>query len=262
VKFQTIKFEKEGQFVTITLNRPQAPNAFNTKMGEELGQAWQAFEADEGARVAILTGAGERALCAGMDVKEEAVQGNLRQPWDEEAPRRNLTNRLAGVSKPVVCAINGIVGGGGLIFIADADLVVAAEHAQIFNPGVNVGILSPMGEVVMARKMSFEAVMRMFLTGNKKRMSAQRAYELGLVSEVVPQEDLLPAARRLAEKIAANSPAAVRLAKQCLWEALELPLSGALANSANIMEGYHGHPDLVEGPRAFAEKRKPNWAVR
>jgi enoyl-CoA hydratase/carnithine racemase len=114
----------------------------------------------------------------------------------------------------------------------------------------------------MARKMPFEAVMRMMLVGNMERISAQRAYELGLVGEVVPREELMPAARRLAEKIAENSPTAVRLAKRCLWESFEMPLAQALENSAKIMGEYRNHPDLAEGPRAFAEKRKPVWTVR
>jgi enoyl-CoA hydratase/carnithine racemase len=263
VDFETLKYEKDDRVVTITLNRPEALNAISQKMFEELPAAWKAFDEDKDAWVAIFTGAGDRALCSGVDVKEQARSGNMsRDRRDNEGTQVKLTARHCEVGKPVICAINGLVGGGGLMFVSDADIVIAADHAQIFNPGVSVGIIAPYGPIIMARKMPFEAVMRMILVGNKERMSAQRAYELGLIGEVVAKDDLLPAARRIAEKIAENSPTAVRLAKQCLWEAYEMPLSQALENSARIMKEYRTHPDLAEGPRAFAEKRKPVWTVR
>jgi enoyl-CoA hydratase/carnithine racemase len=262
MELATVKYERDGHVVTITLNRPDALNAMNVQLRDDVDRAWEAFKADEDAWVAILTGAGERALCAGMDVKEEARTGNMNRPPEEEVRRRNFSPRQAGVQKPVICALNGIVGGVGLVLVSDADIVIAAEHAEIFNPGVSVGIVAPFGPIAMARNAPFGPIMRMFLVGNKERISAQRAYELGLVTEVVPKEDLLPAARRLAAKIAENAPTAVRLAKQCLWDALDLTLSGALENSTRIMDSYRGHPDLAEGPRAFAEKRKPVWTVR
>lgn len=261
--YETLRYEKDGHIVTIMLNRPAALNAINSKMFEELPDAWKRFNEDKDAWVAIFTGAGDRALCAGVDVKEQARTGNMVKARDDaEGTKVQLTARHCGVEKPVICALNGLVGGGGLMFLSDADIVIAAEHAEIFNPGVSVGIIAPYGPIVMARKMPFEAILRMTLVGNAERMSAQRAYQLGLVGEVVPKEQLLSAARAVAEKIAANSPTAVRLAKRALWESFEYPLTQALDNAAKIMAEYRGHPDLVEGPRAFAEKRKPVWTVR
>jgi enoyl-CoA hydratase/carnithine racemase len=262
LSFETLLYETDGHIATLTLNRPQALNALSQRMFAELPVAWQAFADDPEARVLIFTGAGDRALCAGVDVKEEASGGHMRQERTEAQAAPRYTARQCGIWKPVICAINGIVGGGGLMFVADADLVIAAEHAQIFNPGVSVGIVSPMGPVTLARKASFDAAMRMFLTGAKERLSAQRAHQLGLVGEVVPKEDLLPAARRLAEKIVANSPAAVAGAQRALWESFDHGLTAAVENSDHIIRPYLSHPDFTEGPRAFAEKRKPVWTVR
>lgn len=260
--FETLLYEQDGHILTITLNRPKSLNALSRQMGREITRAWADFKADPEAWVCILTGAGERALCAGMDLKEEAQAGNMNTFPDMEGARNHLSAHEAGVYKPVICAVNGIVGGGGLMFVAGSDIIIAAENAEFFNPGVSVGVVSPYGPILLTRRMPFEAVMRMFLVGSKERLCARRALELGLVSEVVPQAELIPTARRIAQCIAENSPTAVGQAKRALWESLQHPLSAALDNSEAIMAEYRGHPDLTEGPRAFAEKRKPVWMAR
>jgi enoyl-CoA hydratase/carnithine racemase len=259
VDFETLKYEKDGRIVTITLNRPEAMNTVNDQMLAELSRAWEAFNADREAWVAIYTGAGERALCAGVDLRQP-MQAAAGASDRKGGNRIKLTSRDYGVEKPVICAINGLATGAGLAFIADSDLVIAAEHVQFLNTGVSLGIVAAHGPIVFARKMGFEAAMRMFLVGNKERLSAQQALTLGLVSEVVPKEELLPAARRLAEKIAQNSPTAVRLAKRIMWEALDLPLSGAIDNFYAVLESVGRYPDQAEGRQAFMEKRSPNWA--
>jgi enoyl-CoA hydratase len=144
--------------------------------------------------------------------------------------------------------------------VADADIVIAASDAQFFDPHVSVGQVVAIEAIGLMKKMPVEAVMRMAFLGRHERMSAQRAYELGMISQVVdPPEQLRLEAQSLAEKIARNSPAAMRATKKALWRALELGLTDACREGANELVSMWGHPDQEEGPRAFAEKREPRW---
>ena len=164
------------------------------------------------------------------------------------------------MNKPVITAVNGICAGGGLHFVADADIVIAASNAQFFDPHVSVGQVVAIEAIGLLRKMPFEAVMRMALTGRFERMSAQRAYELGMISQIVdPPENLRDEAQKLAETIARNSPSAMRATKRALWGALELGLTDACRAGAQALVSMWGHPDQEEGPLAFAEKREPKW---
>src|SRR5436190_21308329 len=147
--FETIKYEKDGRIVTITLNRPEALNSVNDQMLAELSRAWQTFNEDREAWVAIYTGAGERALCAGVDLRQP-MQAAAGPPDRKGGPRFKLTSRDFGVEKPVICAINGLATGAGLAFIADADLVIAAEHVQFLNTGVSLGIVAAHGPILFA----------------------------------------------------------------------------------------------------------------
>jgi enoyl-CoA hydratase/carnithine racemase len=165
------------------------------------------------------------------------------------------------VQKPVIAAINGICAGGGLHFVADADIVIAASDAQFLDPHVSVGQVTAIEAIGLARKVPFEAVMRMALLGRHERMSAARAYELGMISQIVdPPERLRDAAQELAETIARNSPAAMRATKRALEGALEHGLTDGCRAGARELVSMWGHPDQTEGPLAFAEKREPRWA--
>jgi enoyl-CoA hydratase/carnithine racemase len=164
------------------------------------------------------------------------------------------------VWKPVITAVNGICAGGGFHWVADADIVIAASDAQFFDPHVSVGQVVALEAIGLIRKMPAEAVMRMAFMGKYERMSAQRAYELGMISQIVdPPERLREAAQELAEKIAKNSPAAMRATKQALWGALEMGLTDACRAGGKHLISMWGHPDQEEGPRAFSEKRDPDW---
>jgi enoyl-CoA hydratase len=164
------------------------------------------------------------------------------------------------VRKPVICAVNGTCAGGGLHFVADADIVLAASDATFLDPHVSVGQVTAFETIGLARKMPFESVMRMALLGRHERMSAQRAHSLGMISQVVdPPEQLRQTAQSLAELIAENSPAALAATKRALWDALEAGLTDACKAGAKELVSVWGHPDQEEGPRAFAEKRSPEW---
>ena len=167
-----------------------------------------------------------------------------------------------GGDKPVITAVNGICAGGGFHWVAEADIVIAASDAQFFDPHVSIGQVVAIEAIGLMRKMPAEAVMRMALVGRHERMSAQRAYELGMISEVIdPPERLREAAQELAEKIAKNSPAAMAASKRALWGALEYGLTEACRHGSQDLVSMWGHPDQAEGPRAFAEKRDPVWHV-
>ena len=258
--FETLLYEVEAGVATVTLNRPERHNAFNALMAVELRKVWMEIQSDPAVVCAILTGAGERAFCSGMDVADVA-SGNTRKAKgsDEEADWRKLTPVQNQCWKPVIAAVNGMVVGGGLHFVADADLVVCAEEATFLDTHVKVGLIAGLEPVGLARKIPLEAVLRLALLGGSERMSAQEAFRLGLVGEVLPATEVMPRARALAKMISQHSPTALALTKQSIWTSLDEGLETALERTWSTIEAHRDHPDLKEGSLAYVEKRKPNW---
>jgi enoyl-CoA hydratase/carnithine racemase len=197
-----------------------------------------------------------------MDVAEMAsgdTEGRANESM-EASPFTKLTAIHNRCWKPVVTAVNGMAVGGGLHFVADSDLVLAAEHASFFDTHVKVGLVAGLEPVGLARRIPLEAALRMALLGGAERLSAAQAREIGLVGEVLPAADLLPRALVLAEKIAEHSPAALARTKRAVWESLDRGLHDGLANAWAIIGEHGSHPDMKEGATAFVEKRKPRWA--
>jgi enoyl-CoA hydratase/carnithine racemase len=263
--FESILFEKSDGVATLTLNRPERHNAFTVAMAMELREAWAAVKADPEVVCVIVTGAGERAFCTGMDVADVA-DGSAREAAAriEQEEGRAFYHFLTAIQnrcwKPVITAVNGMCCGGGLHFVADSDLVLAAEGASFFDTHVKVGLIAGLEPVGLARRMPLEAVLRMAFLGGSERLDAARARELGLVGEVLPAGGLLPRARELAAKIAEHSPTALARSKQAIWESLDGGLHEGLDRTWRIIQEHTAHPDLEEGSRAFVEKRKPRWA--
>jgi len=260
-KLDTLKLERKGPVGWLINNRPDQLNAMNAHMRDEFELAWRALDADPDVRVIVHTGEG-RAFQTGVDVNEIATDGAGMERYRESVERFDLhfTAWHNHVWKPVITAVNGICAGGGFHWIADSDIVIAASDAQFFDPHVSIGQVVSIEAIGLMKRMPAEAVMRMAFVGRHERMSARRAYELGMLSEVVdPPEDLRQAAQELAEKIARNSPAAMAATKRALWGALELGLTDACRAGAHELVSMWGHPDQQEGPRAFAEKRDPQW---
>ena len=268
--FENILYEKKGRIVYITINRPQTLNSLSIQAILELSQAWQDFEKDDSLWVSVVTGAGDRAMCSGFDVKDsverekegenyggklspEPVEGYPLEVW---GPRRNE------VSKPVIGAINGICCGGGLDFVTESDIAICSENATFFDPHVSIGWVSSHEMIQMSRRIPLGITMRMALLGKHDRMSAQRAYEVGLVSEVVPQPRLMERATEIAETVLENAPLAVRGTKRAILKGLSLPLAEAVALGDNILRNIEDTEDHAEGPIAFSEKRKPQWKGR
>jgi enoyl-CoA hydratase len=253
--------EKHGSVGWLINDRPDQLNAMNSAMRDEFADAWLELDRDPDVRVIVHTGNG-RAFQTGVDVSEIAGDGVGFERYRESVENWDLhfTAWQQGVRKPVITAVNGICAGGGFHWVAEADIVIAASDAQFFDPHVSIGQVVAIEAIGLMRKMPAEAVMRMALVGRHERMSAQRAYELGMISEVVdPPERLREAAQELAEKIAHNSPAAMAATKRALWGSLELGLTDACRAGAEDLVSMWGHPDQTEGPAAFAERREPEW---
>jgi enoyl-CoA hydratase len=261
--FDCLIVERDGPVGWLINNRPDRLNAMSAQMRDEFAVAWKELDADPDVRVIVHTGAG-RAFQTGVDVTELATDGVGMERYHESVTNFDLhfTSWHQGVWKPVITAVNGICAGGGFHWVADADIVIAASDAQFFDPHVSVGQVVAVEAIGLLRKMPVEAVMRMAFVGRYERLSAQRAYELGMISQIVdPPENLREEAQALAEKIAKNSPAAMRATKRALWGALELGLTDACRAGAQELVSMWGHPDQVEGPLAFAERREPVWVT-
>ena len=259
--YDTLIVERQGHVGWLIFNRPEQLNAMTSHMRDELADAWLELDADPEVRVIVHTGNG-RAFQTGVDVTEIATDGQGFQRYRDSMENFDVhfTAWHQHVWKPVVTAVNGMCAGGGFHWIADADVVIAASDAEFFDPHVSIGQVVSLEAIGLIRKMPVEAVMRMAFVGRHERLSAARAYELGMISQIVdPPEQLRDEAQALAETIARNSPAAMRATKRALWGALELGLTDACRAGAGELVSMWGHPDQEEGPRAFAEKREPNW---
>jgi enoyl-CoA hydratase/carnithine racemase len=260
--FDCLEVEVRGPVGWLINNRPDQLNAMTAHMRDEFAVAWTELDADPDVRVIVHTGNG-RAFQTGVDVTEIATDGLGMQRYRESVENFDFhfTAWHQHVWKPVITAVNGVCAGGGFHWVADADIVIAASDAQFLDPHVSVGQVVAVEAIGLIRKMPFEAVMRMALVGRYERISAQRAYELGMISQIVdPPERLREEAQALAETVARNSPAAMAASKRALWGALEAGLSDACRAGGQELVSMWGHPDQEEGPRAFAEKREPVWA--
>ena len=227
--YQTLQVSQQGPVGWLVFNRPAAGNAMDATMLAELEAAWTQLDADPGVRVIVNTGEG-RAFQTGLDVVQLARDPSALREQSRRTKRAvlRLTAWHNGVTKPVIAAVNGVCAGGGLHFIADADIVIASTAANFLDPHVSVGQVSGYETIGLARKVAFEPVMRMALIGRHERLSAERAYELGMVSEVVdPPERLRERAQELGESIARNDPAQLQAVKRALWGALETGLTDA-----------------------------------
>jgi enoyl-CoA hydratase len=259
--YTTLRVERDGPVGWLIFNRPEAANAMDSTMLDELETAWRELDADPVVRVIVNTGEGA-AFQTGLDVVQLSRDPTAlrKQSGRTRRSELRLTAWHNGVWKPVIAAVNGICAGGGLHFVADADIVVASSAASFLDTHVSVGQVAAYELIGLARRMPFEAVLRMALVGRHERISAERALALGMISQIVdPPDRLREEAQTLAEKIARNSPAAMAATKRALWGALEQGLTDACKAGAKELTAMWGHPDQTEGPLAFAEKREPSW---
>ncbi len=259
--FQTILFEVRAQMAFVTFNRPESMNAMNRQMTRELIEACRQIEEDAAIRLAIFTGAGEKAFSAGMDLKERAggeYSFIERRQQKVAAAIHSQTRAVAAVTKPTIAAIRGYCVGGGLEFALACDMRVAAEDAKLGLTEVRRGIIPGSGGTQrLARAVGTTKALEMCLTGDT--VSGSEAYRLGLVNAAVPAGDVLKTAEDLAARILKGAPMAVTFIKEAVTKGIELPLEQGLRLEADLSAVIATTEDSKEGPRAFAEKRAPVW---
>lgn len=252
----TIHFEKTGRVAVVTIDRPEAMNSLTKDMLGALDAAFEEFEADDDLWVAILTGAGDRAFCTGMDLKEAIPLLTGGDQLGYEDPTRR---QFSEVTKPIIAAINGHCIAGGLEMVAGTDLRIAVEDATFSLGEVRWGLVPAGGSHVrIPRQIPWVIAMELLLTGDP--ISAQRAYEVGLINRVVPPAELMDSAFGLAERICRNGPLAVRTSKEIAVRALDLVPGFVLEKE--LAKKVFASEDAKEGPRAFAEKRRPDFKGR
>jgi enoyl-CoA hydratase/carnithine racemase len=262
VTYEFATYEKRGRIACITINRPQVMNALHLEAHLELKEIWEDFRDDPELWVAILTGAGERAFSAGNDLKATAertaagtdLQGGARPPFGR-------ITRDFNCSKPMIAAVNGVAVGGGLEMALACDIIVAADHARFGLPEPRVGLFAGAGGIHrLARQVPFKLAMGLLLTGHL--IQADEAHRIGLVNEVVPLADLMPTAERWAAEILECSTLSVQLTKEAAFDGLLHSVDEALERDHDRRERLLASADYVEGPKAFSEKRKPQWTGR
>ncbi|WP_439588337.1 enoyl-CoA hydratase/isomerase family protein [Hydrogenophaga sp.] len=247
-----VLYDVRGQVVVITMNRPDQRNAINEAMRSGLFDAWRRFEADPEARVAILTAAGDKAFCAGMDLKE-ARERSLGVPPPGYFP---IPGDTVPVSKPTIAAVNGVAMAGGWWFAQACDLCVAAEGVKFAISEVKVGRGAPWAWP-LAHMLPQRVMAEILMTG--RAFSAERLHELGFVNQVVPGPQLMDAALALANEIAANAPLSVKACRAMVRMSTEMTSAQAARAATDLFEPVYRSADALEGPRAFAEKRAPRW---
>jgi crotonobetainyl-CoA hydratase len=263
MSYQFARYEKRGRLAYITINRPEVMNAVHHEANAELTDIVADFIRDDDAWVAIITGAGDRAFSAGNDLKATAAIARGERPAPVPGPRRVAFGGVVGVTcdKPLIAAVNGVALGGGFEIALACDLIIAADHARFGLPEPRVGLVAGAGGMHrLPLQLPLKQAMGYLLTG--RQMSAQEAFRLGLVNEVVPLADLLPTAEHWASEILACSPLSVRTTKASALAGLHLPIDEAMAQDRDRIARLRQSADYIEGPQAFVEKRPPRWTGR
>jgi enoyl-CoA hydratase len=255
-------YEKKGNIAYITINRPESLNCMNSAVWKGIIDSWENVRNDDEVWVAIVTATGEKAFCAGQDLKEMgqwmAIPEAERPPFPIPEP-----NPMKGlyVPKPFIAAINGICTGGGLEFAMACDLRIASENAKLGLAEVKQGLMAGnSGTQKLIRLVPFGPALEMLMTGDF--ISANDAFRIGLVNKVVPLPELMTEAEALAQRICAAAPLSVQGVKEAAYRGIEVTLEEGLKIEAEIMDRIGRSEDAKEGPRAFGEKRKPEWKMR
>ncbi len=258
--YEFVTVEKRDRIAYITLNRPEVMNSLHYQASDELARVWDDFGRDDSVWVAILTGAGDRAFCAGNDLKATAAGAN-RHISQFDRGFGGLTDRY-DLFKPVIAAVNGWAMGGGFELALAADIIVASDRARFGLPEVRVGLYASAGGIHrLPRQIPQKIAMGMMLTGQP--IDATEAYRVGLVNQVVQHDDLMAAAERWAREVLVGAPLAVRGTKEGALRGLDRTVREAFNGEArgdyDWLRRHEASADRIEGPRAFSEKREPNW---
>lgn len=223
---KTVLYEVADHVATITLNRPEAMNSFNQAMLDDFSRIWRTVKEDDDVHVVVLRAVGDRAFCTGVDIKEGIDRHD--NIWTQADPGEQLSPKLNQVWKPVVCAVHGMAAGGAFYWINEADIVICSDDATFFDPHVSYGMTAALEPIGLARRIPLGETLRIALLGLDERLSPERAMQIGLVSEVLPREQLWPRAQEIAEIIAAKPPAAIQGTVRAIWESLDATRTQAL----------------------------------
>jgi enoyl-CoA hydratase/carnithine racemase len=254
-----VLYERDGHIATITYNRPEVLNAINGALRQDLNAAWERFREDTEAWVAIVTGAG-RAFCVGADLRDGAHSAGQWPGSFWEIPTVNSFESGLEVWKPTIAAVNGFCLGYGLTLVAACDFVVAADDAEFGMPEVRLGVPTIVGAMRLPRRIGMQPALELLLTG--ERIDAARAAEIGLAGRVVPRSELLTEARRLADRLCAGAPLAVRAVKEMAYRGQTLPWTDAVRMGETMRRVVGATEDAAEGRAAAAERRPPQWRGR
>ncbi len=275
--FETLLYEERDGVAIVTLNRPDVHNAFNMQMQRELKRVWTSLRHNDDVRAVVLTGAGEKAFCTGID-RTEAIEGSysaerasdgsiargtgsVGTPYMFDDPGFNINPKENDLWKPVIAAVNGMACGGALYMLGEVDIIVAAEHATFFDPHVTYGMVSGFESMHLLQKLPLGETLRVILLGAHERLSAQRAYQLGLVSEVVRLDELLERAMWVATTIASAPVLAVQGSLRAIWTAQEMSRRLALAQASALVSVGTDRENLDRGQQQFKSTRV-EWRLR
>ena len=256
---EELSVQRRGHILLVTIDRQHRMNALSRQLHDELFEAWTSAKSDPVIRSIVITGAGDRAFCTGMDLKDLAERGAHRQVKANVHEQMNLTPLQCDVWLPTIVAVNGVCTGAGLHFLADADIVIASSSAWFVDTHVSVGQVAAIEPITLLPRIGLGNALRMTVLGRNGRLSSAEALRISLVDEVVEPGGLMTRALELADFAASGSPAAVEASKRAIRGAIERPMSEALQHGWEMLVAHRAHPDSLEGPRAFAERREAIW---
>ncbi len=274
--FETLQYSEQDGVAVVTLNRPKSHNAFNVQMQRELRSLWVGLRRHDDVRCIVLTGAGEKAFCTGIDRMEHlggegapahdpadpAIVGSGSTPFMFNDPGDNLGPKSCDLWKPVIGAVNGMACGGAFYMLGEVDFILAAEHATFFDPHVTYGMTASFEPMHMSGIMPFGEIARLSLLGNYERLSAQRAHQIGMVSEVVPGAALLERATSLAGKIVSQPALAIEGTLRALWAARDHGGRAALAQAYALVALGTNQESIAEGQKLFESGTRIEWELR
>jgi enoyl-CoA hydratase/carnithine racemase len=279
MEFETLLYEEADGVATVTMNRPEVHNAFNDTMQAELRELWRALRRNDDVRAVVLTGAGDEAFSTGIDRAETIEDGYLADeetrysfrgetgpvstPFMYNDPGVNINPKANDLWKPVIAAVNGMACGGALYMLGESDIIIAAEHATFFDPHVTYGMVAGFESIHLLQKLPLGEVLRMMLLGGWERMSAGRAHDMGLVSEVVPMADLLERAQWVGRAIASAPVMAIQGTLRAIWMAHELGRREALTQVSSVVALGTLFDNIAGGQEIFrGTVTRPEWKLR
>jgi enoyl-CoA hydratase/carnithine racemase len=271
--FETIRYDEADGVATVTLNRPEVHNAFNSLMQRELHSLWRALRRHDDVCCIVLTGAGDKAFCTGIDRMEQMggegddttdpdVVGSGTTPFMFNDPGDNIGPKSCDLWKPVIAAVNGMACGGAFYMLGETEFIIAAEHATFFDPHVTYGMCAAFEPIHMAGITPFPEIMRLSLLGNYERMSAARAFQIGMVSEVVPGTELQARANEVAVMIASQPRRAIEGTVRAIWSTREMPQREAVRLGYAYVAMGTSQDSIAEGQQLFASGKRVEWKLR